>query len=269
MNTVTSKDGTKIAYEKAGSGPAVILVDGVFGSRAAFGMNKLIPLLSEHFTAISYDRRGRNESNDMLPKDASPETRVQREVEDIEAVLSEAGGSAYMYGESSGAVLASYAAGSLKGIKKLALYEPPLASFGGTVPPAGYLDELQKLVAADKKNDAAKYFLSKVMGAPGFAVFIMQFMPFWKDMKVVGHTVIYDGAVMGDFTISPALGKALAAIKAPTLVMHGGKSFGWMGPAADAVAKHISGSTRRTLEGQTHEVTVEAITPPLIEFFSA
>jgi len=261
MNTVTSKDGTRIAYDQAGQGQPVILVDGAFGNRG-FGPSELAALLAPKFSVISYDRRGRNESGD------TPPYAVEREIEDIAALVGQAGGSAYVYGISSGAVLALIAAGNLPGISRLALYEPPLIVDDSRPPvPADYLDRLKAMVAADKRGDAVRYFMSTGVGVPPIFVFIMQFTPAWPKLKSVAHTVVYDTTIMGDFALSGGLGKAAMAIKAPTLVMGGGKSPAWLHHAAEAVAGAIPGAQIRMLDGQTHQVDAKVLAPALIEFF--
>jgi pimeloyl-ACP methyl ester carboxylesterase len=122
MPTVKSKDGTIIAFDRQGSGPPLILVDGAMGSRAG-GPSELAALLSKDLTVYTYDRRGRNESTDTQPYS------VQREIEDIEALVDEGGGSAFVYGISSGAALALEATARLGGkVRGLALFEPPYSS---------------------------------------------------------------------------------------------------------------------------------------------
>src|SRR5262245_44007413 len=121
MKTVSSKDGTTIAFDQSGNGPAVILVDGALQYRAFDqGMKELADLLSKHFTVYRYDRRGRGDSTDMQTYE------LESEIEDIEALIDEAGESAFLYGISSGAALALEAAVALGDkVKKLAMYEPP------------------------------------------------------------------------------------------------------------------------------------------------
>lgn len=276
MGKVTSKDGTSIAYDRTGDGAPVILVDGAFGNRG-FGENGLAALLARqqdneattissgmapHFSVIVYDRRGRNDSGD------TPPYAIQREIEDIQALVDTVGGSAYVYGISSGAVLAAYAAAALPGITKLALYEPPLVLDDSRPPvPADYLDKLKAMIATGRRGDAVKYFMGTGVGVPAIFVFMMQFMPAWKTLKAVAHTVVYDTTIMGDFTLSPALSKAAASIKVPALVMGGGKSPSWLNHAARAVSEAIPGAGLRMLDGQTHQVDPKVIGPVLIEFF--
>src|SRR6202000_1669316 len=186
MAKVTSKDGTIIAYDQYGSGFPIILVDGALCSRDLGPMPKLAQLLAENFTVINYDRRGRNESGDTKPY------TIGREIEDIEALINEAGGSAFVFGISSGAALALAAAASGLNIPKLALYEPPFMVDDEFQPPADSLDRLKTMIAEDRRADAVKFFMKDMVGVPAFVVFIMQLMPIFKKLKAVAHTLPYD-----------------------------------------------------------------------------
>ena len=164
MKTVLSKDGTRIAYDETGQGPVLVMVGGALGFRNFSGARELAGLLSAHFTVINFDRRGRGDSGDTQPY------AIDREIEDISALINAAGGSAYVYGMSSGAALALIAASKLPGIKKLALYEPPFVGVDPNAkkPPADYRAQLQKLVDANNRSGAVKYFVTKIIGAPAF-----------------------------------------------------------------------------------------------------
>lgn len=262
MQTVISKDGTKIAYDRFGDGAPVILVDGVFGTRANFGLADVAKLLGRDFSAILYDRRGRGDSTDTQPY------AVEREIEDIAALIEAVGGSASVYGISSGAVLALRAAWQLSGVTKLAIYEPPLiVDEGHARPPANLIDRLQALIAQGKRSEVVKTFVIEGMGGPRIAGLIMPLLPFWSKMTEVAHTVVYDLAVMGDFSLSPELSRAMGGLKIPALVMAGAKSPAWMQHTAQAVAGCIPGSEIRLLAGQTHEVKPGAIAPEVASFF--
>ncbi len=256
MATVTSKDGTTIAYDKSGQGPAVILVDGAMCHRTFGPMGGLAPLLAEHFTVYMYDRRGRGESGDTAPY------AVEREIEDIEALINEAGGSAYMYGISSGAALAMAAANRLPSIKKLALYEAPY-NFGRQQW-AEYTKQLKETLSDGRRGDAIALFMTLV-GMPAEAVAGMRQAPMWPGFEAVAPTLAYDAAALGDGSVPTA---RAAAINVPTLVMDGGASPAFMRETAQAIANAIPGAQYRTLEGQTHEVSAEALAPVLVEFFS-
>jgi pimeloyl-ACP methyl ester carboxylesterase len=241
----------------------VILVDGALCSRSFGPMPKLAPLLARHFTVFTYDRRGRGDSGDTAPY------AVQREVEDIEALINEAGGSAYLYGVSSGAALALEAARSLA-IKKLVLYEAPFI-VDDSRPPLSetYAEELGGLIAQDRRGDAVKLFM-KLVGVPGIFIALMRVMPAWSKLKAVAHTLPYDIAIVADNQRGKRLpANRWASVTAPTLVVGGGKSDAWMRNAVRAVAEALPNAKQRTLEGQTHNVGAEAIAPVLEEFFAA
>ncbi len=264
QTTVTSKDGTIIAYSQVGQGPALILVDGALCYRE-FGPSKaLAALLSPHFTVITYDRRGRGESGDTLPY------AVEREVEDLAALIEVVGGTAFIAGQSSGSALAIEAANHLSGITKLALYEAPFVvdDTGTPVTPA-FLARLKNLVAENQRTAAVKLFMKQV-GVPGFMLTIMPLMPVWSKLKAVAHTLPYDISTVVDYGTGKPLPEALgASITASTLVMDGGKSPTGMRHAMQALAQTLPGANYRTLAGQTHMVKAEALAPVLIEFFTA
>ena len=258
MNTLTSKDGTRIVFDRAGQGPALILVDGALCHRSFGPMEALSALLSPHFTVYRYDRRGRGESGDTLP------FSVQREVEDIAALINEAGGSAFVYGTSSGAALALEAAISGLPINKLAMYEPPYNSEPSARAAYGqYTTELNDLLSKGKRGDAAARFMAYV-GTPPEAIEGMKHAPFWAAFEAVAPTLAYDAAALGD---GAAPVKRSASVNVPTLVMAGGATFPFMHETADALAEAIPNAQRRTLEGQTHDLAADAVAPVLVEFF--
>jgi pimeloyl-ACP methyl ester carboxylesterase len=260
MKTVISKDGTSIAYDKLGSGPPVILVDGALCSRAFGPMPKLAELLSPHFTVINYDRRGRNGSGDTAPY--APE----REIEDIEALINEAGGSAFVAGVSSGAALALAVAASGLNIKKLALYEAPfMVDKNGHQPPPDSGAQLKAMIAANRRGDAVKFFMKDMVNVPAFFVFIMGIMPIFSKLKAVAHTLPYDATIMGDFSLPV---KRAASVKVPTLVGGGEKSPASMQNAVKQLAGAITNSELKMFKGQTHNISVKVLAPALIEFFN-
>jgi pimeloyl-ACP methyl ester carboxylesterase len=259
MKTVLSKDGTPIAYNQTGSGFPLILVDGALCSSVFGPMPALVPLLEPHFTVICYDRRGRNESGDIQPY------TPQREVEDIEALIDVVGGSAYVFGLSSGAALSINAAASGLGIKKLALYEPPyMVDKDGHKPPADSEAQLKTLIATGNRGGAVKFFIGKMVGVPPFAVFMMGLMPMFRKLKAVAHTLVYDAAILGDFSM-PA--KKVAAIKIPTFVAGGEKSPPALRHAVVQLAPLLADNEFHMLKGQTHRVDMKILAPLLIEFF--
>lgn len=263
MKTVTSKDGTTIAYDKTGQGPAVIIVDGALCFRAFGPSGPLAKLLESHFTVFTYDRRGRGDSGDTKPYS------VEREVEDIEALLKEAGGSAFVYGISSGAALALEAAARLSGIQKLAVYEAPFVVDDTHPPrPADFQARMDGLVASNRRGDAVKLFM-RTVGTPAIFVFMMRFMPVWSKLKSVAHTIPYDFRVLGDTgSGKPLPAKRWAAVTMPTLVMDGGKSPVWMRHGMQALTQTLPSAQYRTLGGQTHMLKPEALVPSLLEFFA-
>lgn len=263
MKTVTSKDGTTIAFDRSGEGPPVILVGGAFNTRS-FGPNGgLAALLAEHFTVINYDRRGRGDSGDTAPYS------VEREVEDIEALIKAAGGSAHVFGISSGAALTLEAANRGLSIEKMALYEAPFVVDDSRPPvPNDYLERLEGLVASGRRGDAVRLFMREGVGLPAMFVTMMRFMPAWSKLKVVAHTVVYDAAIVDDYQKGhPLPAGRWASVTVPTLVAVGGKSPAWMRHAMRALADVLPDARHRTLEGQTHIVKPEALAPALAEFF--
>lgn len=260
MPTVTSKDGTTIAFDQSGQGPAVILVDGALCSRTFGPMGPLAALLAPHFTVFSYDRRGRGESGDTAP------SALEREVEDIAALINEAGGSACVYGISSGAALAFEAAGRLPAITKLAMYEAPYSLDADRIQRfKEYRAQLDTVLAAGRRGDAVELFM-RLVGAGDEGVAGMRQSPVWPVFEAVAPTLPYDAAALGDSSVPTARAREVTV---PTLVMAGGATFPFIQQAAQALADALPNRQHRTLEGQTHEVAAEAIAPVLVEFFAS
>jgi pimeloyl-ACP methyl ester carboxylesterase len=264
MSTVTSKDGTTIAYEKRGAGPALILVDGALTYRGFGPLQKLAELLSPRFTVFTFDRRGRGESSNSKPYS------VDREIEDIEALIDAAGGSASIYGISSGACLALEAAIRL-GYKarKLALYEPPYNSLDGAAQAwKDYRKQLADLLAAGRRGDAVALFLQFV-GTPAEQVNGMRSSPMWPMFEAVAPTLAYDAEAMGSDRQAPV--DRAARVAMPALVMDGGANLAYMPfmhDTATRLVKAIPHAQQRTLEGQTHDVNPEVLAPVLEEFLA-
>lgn len=255
-----SKDGTRIVYDKSGSGPLLILVDGALCSRAFGPMPKLAALLTDNFTVITYDRRGRNESGDTKPY------IVEREIEDIEALINDNGGSAFVTGFSSGAALSLAAAAHGLNISKMALYEPPFMVDAARQPPTDSLQQLQTMVAENRRGDAVKFFLKDMVGVPGIIVLIMKLTPVWSKLKNVAHTLPYDVAILGDFSMPR---ERAASVKTSTLISGGSKSPATMQQAMKKLSEAMPYSQLKMLKGQTHNVAGKAIAPVLIEFFKS
>ena len=257
----TSRDGTAIAYERVGDGPPVILIDGALCSRAFGPMPKLAPLLAGPFTVYMYDRRGRGESGDTSPY------AKERELEDLAALIGVAGGSAALVGLSSGGALALEAAASGLPVTGVVAYEPPYVEPDGATRGREHPHRLQELLAAGDRGGAVKYFMRAMVGVPAPFVFMMRLMPgLWRKLKAVGHTLPYDCAVMGDFTVP---GKRLAHIAVPALVMHGSKTDARLKRAAAGVAGAIAGAQAKALDGQTHNVSAAVLAPAVVEFLRA
>lgn len=263
MRTVHSRDGTTIAFDQSGEGPALILVAPALSVRSDNA--QLAELLAAHFTVINYDRRGRGDSGDAAPY------AIEREIEDIEALIDESGGTAFLYGHSSGAVLALEAASRLPAkFKKIALYEPPfIVDKSRPRLPEDYVTRMTELVAADRRGDAVEYFMAEAVGVPAEFLAQMRDDPMWAAMEDVAHTLPYDGTIMGDTMSGNALpADRWASATAPTLVMDGGESEPWMRHAAQAAADILPNARHRTLEGQNHGVASDVLASVLEEYFA-
>jgi pimeloyl-ACP methyl ester carboxylesterase len=259
--TAISADGTEIAYDTWGSGPAVILVAGAMMDRAHPTLAGVAGALAPWFTVCSYDRRGRGGSGD------TPPYAVEREVEDLAAVMAAAGGTAMVFGGSSGAALALEAALRLPGISRLALWEPPYhVDDSAPALPRDFAEQLAELVATGQRAAVVERFMVEAAEVPAEAVAGMRAQPFWPQVEAVAHTLAYEAAVLGPANALPAA--RLATITRPALVLNGEDSPAWMRNAGAAVAATIPGAVRRVLEDQAHDVAVEALAPELLEFFT-
>jgi pimeloyl-ACP methyl ester carboxylesterase len=261
MNTVTSRDGTEIAYDRTGAGPALIVVDGALCSRSFGPSPKLAPLLGRHFTVYTYDRRGRGESGDTPPYSPA------REVDDIAALIDAAGGSAFLLGLSSGAALALEAAASGLPVNSVVAYEPPYVDDDGRRGGAAHEGNLERLLAAGNRGGAVKYFMRDMVGVPSPFVIIMRLMPWiWRKLEAVAHTLPHDAAVMTAFRIPRA---RFASIGVPTLVMNGSKTDPRLRSAARMIAEIIPAANYRELAKQTHNVQPGVLAPAVVEFLEA
>ena len=267
MDKVTSKDGTTVAFDRLGDGPPVILVCG--GSTDRMINAPVAQALAPRFTVFNYDRRGRGASGDTAPY------AVQREVEDIAALVEEAGGSAFLFGSSSGAALALEAAAQVTGVERLALFEPPfVVDANDRRPPSDLARRLDDLLAADRRAKAVTYFMTKGLGMPAAFLWLMRLMPrTWSNLKAMAPTIPYDVAVMGDTQAGkPLPSERWASVTVPTLVMHGGKSPPHIRHAATALAEVLPKAQHRTVDGVSHGAVVMApkkLVPALREFFEA
>jgi pimeloyl-ACP methyl ester carboxylesterase len=262
MGTIVSRDGTSIAFTQIGSGLPLIIVDGALCHRAFGPSGQIARLLSEQFTVITYDRRGRGESGNTKPY------AVQREVEDIEALIDVAGAPVFLLGVSSGVALSLEAANRGLAIRKLALYEAPFIVDRAREPlPDDYLARLEQMIADDRRGDAVKHFMSAVQ-VPRIFVFMMSLMPSWSTLKAVAPTLVHDITMVEPYQHgTPLPRERWAAVRVPALVMDGGKSPAWMRNAQRALAAVLPNATSRTLPGQTHMVKAGVLAPAVVEFF--
>ena len=261
MSEVRSKDGTPIAFDRSGAGPPLIVVLGALNDRSSAA--PFAEALGPNFTLYAYDRRGRGDSGD------TPPYAVDREVEDIDALISEAGGSAVVYGHSSGAVLALEAAARGLAIPKLALYEPPfIVDDSRPSLPGNYVATLQELASSGRRGDAVAYFMTAGVGLPAEMADQMRGAPMWPALEELAPTLVYDGIIMGDTMSGRALPSEWAiSVTVPTLVMDGGASPAWQRNAVRALADLLPHAQGRSLEGQDHDVAPEVLAPVLVEFF--
>ncbi|HEY7022651.1 MAG TPA: alpha/beta hydrolase [Ktedonobacterales bacterium] len=267
MKTVVSRDGARIAYDQSGQGPALILVAPAFATRS--DQVSVAAALAPYFAVFAYDRRGRGASGDTAPY------AVEREVEDLAALIDKAGGSAFVFGHSSGAVLALDAALAIPTrITKLALYEPPFIVDASRPPmPEDFAQRLSEFVAAERRGDAVEYWQTQ-LGVPAEAIAHMRQSPMWAGLEAVAPTLPYDATIMGDTQRGdPASLKKWASVTVPTLVMDGTLMMGsevahaFMRHGTDALASALPNAQRVTLEGQDHGPSNETLVPALREFF--
>lgn len=263
VEKVISKDGTPIAVDRFGSGPALILVDGAMCSRSFGPMPPLAKELASQFTVYHYDRRGRGESGNGASYD------VQREIDDLAAVVNHAGGTAMVFGISSGAALSAEAARQIQGIRRLALYEAPYVVDDTHEPlPPNFISDTKALVASNRRTDAVKKFM-RYVGTPGIVVFIMPLLPFWKKLTAIAHTLSNDLEIIAPHHQGrPFPEGKWSSVTIPTLVMAGGKSPAYMQNSMKAWSKAFPNATHHTLEGQTHMVKQTVLAPALIDFFA-
>lgn len=264
MVFVTSKDGTQIGYSIAGYGPPIVLVDGAMCWREMGPATALANELKDKFTVYTYDRRGRGESGNTLPYS------TQREVEDLEAVIGAAGGSAAVYAISSGVALALEAANSIKGITGMVLYEAPIFTDSTRKPvPPDYVQRMDQLVASGDNAGAVRHFMQNGINIPWYGILMMQLFGMFKKMAVVGPTLPYDTAFVAPFwTYKPIPANRWSNVTIPVLTMGGGKSDTWMRNAQKAIAANLPNAKHKTLEGQNHMVAATAIAPVIKEFFA-
>jgi pimeloyl-ACP methyl ester carboxylesterase len=259
MPTVTSKDGTTIAYSKTGNGPALVLVDGALCSRNFGPMPGYAAKLADQYTVYWYDRRGRGESGDTLP------FTIEKEIDDLAAILDAAGGSAFVMGTSSGGAITLQGAVRGLGIRKMILYEAPYVPVGKDGRTASdHAAALSRLIGQGDRGGAVTYFMSDAVGMPKFIAFFFRFFPMWPKLKAVAHTLPYDLTIMSDTAI---LDGGARGVKIPALVAGGAKSPASLKAAVERVHATIPGSELRWLEGQTHNLGAEPAAEMAKTFF--
>lgn len=253
---VTSKDGTRIAYERRGSGPHLVFVAGALGTKDFSFVQNYVRAMEPHFTVINYDRRGRGESTDTQP------FAVQREIEDIEALV-KAVGPLHVFGISSGAALALEAAAGGVPMLSVIAFEPPYMVAGHRRPAhVEYEGRVKALIAEGRRDEALKLFM-RTVGLPGIMVAIMRLLPMWRKLRPVAHTLPYDAAALSGF--EPPV-KRLAAIRVPTLAVFGEKTPKALQEGTRFVAKTIPGAELRSIPKQSHNLKPATIVPLLMEF---
>lgn len=258
MPSLTSHDGTIIAYDRIGDGSPIVLVDGAMCYRGAGPMDGLAQHLAESFTVFTYDRRGRGESTDTLPY------AVEREVEDLTALIGEAGDEAGVYGMSSGAALALATAAAGAGISRLALYEPPfLAEFENDGRAEAYTAQLNELLDAGDRGGAVALFMARV-GVPQQMIDGARGGPGWPRFESIAPTLAYDNRLLAGGRVPR---EVASTVTVPALVLSGSASLEGLQQAAEATAAALPHGVHRTLAGQTHEVAPDALAPVLTEFF--
>jgi pimeloyl-ACP methyl ester carboxylesterase len=264
MAVVTSRDGTKIGYSVTGSGPAVVLVDGAMCWRASGPATPLAEQLKDRFTVYTYDRRGRGESTDTKPYE------IQREVEDLQAVIAAAGGSVMLYAISSGVALALETANQTPGVTKMVLYEAPfIVDQTRKLIDRSYVATMDRLVAEGRGAEAIKHFMRNGVGIPAIFVFMMQVTGVMKKMAPVAPTLPYDTALTAPFQGGkPLPPKSWPNVTMPVLDIGGGKSDAWMQNAQVAISKVLPNARHQTLPGQNHMVSPTAIAPMIKDFFA-
>jgi pimeloyl-ACP methyl ester carboxylesterase len=263
--TTQSADRTPVAFDRYGGGPAVVLVGGAFQHREFDTPTvELAKRLSSDFAVYHYDRRGRGASGDTPPYAA------EREIEDLHAVVKEAGGSASVFGNSSGALLALDAAAGGVPIDRLVLYEAPVIVDDSRPPvPSDYVSRLSHLLSEDRRGEMVELFMTTVIGLPAEMVAGMRQSPIWAGFEAVAHTLVYDGIIMeGTQAGKPLPAERWTSVSAPTLVVDGGASDAWVHDGADELARVLPNARRQTLEGQTHQVAPDVLAATIREALS-
>ena len=260
---VFSPDSTAIAFDRLGDGPPVIVVCGAMCDRAL--MRPTAEELAKYFTAFNYDRRGRGNSRDTAPY------AVQREIEDIGALIAKAGGTASVYGHSSGAGLVLRAAAHGLPIEKIVLHDPPYAPDGDEEArriSRAYGENIKAMLSADRRGDAVELFMTTV-GMPQEMIEGMRHTPRWAELEAMAPTLAYDSEVMDDIGRDGTIPVDQAnRVTVPALVLTGGADYPWMTDVGRRLADAMPNGRHRVLEGQEHVVPPQVLVPVLAEFFA-
>lgn len=255
---VTSADGTLLAYDLLGSGPPAIVVGGATCDRVK--MAGIAAALAGRYTVVNYDRRGRGSSGDTLPY------AVSREVEDLAALLGEVGGSAFVYGHSSGAGLVLHALAAGLPVTRAVLHEPPYGPESAAEEPRAYAGSLAALLEAGRRDDALALFFT-ITGAPPSMVDEWRSAPWWADTAAMAHTLAYDSAVMVDAEGGTVPLDLARRASAPALVLVGGASPEWMLDVGRSLADTLPAGRFQVLDGEEHVVAPEVLAPVVADFF--
>jgi pimeloyl-ACP methyl ester carboxylesterase len=263
MSTVTSADGTAIAFEAYGEGRPLILIDGATAHRAVNPVNDEVgKLLTDSFRTYAYDRRGRGQSGDTAPY------AIQREIEDIAALIEDAGQPAILFGWSSGSLLALDAAAAGLPVAGLVLFEPPVVVDDVRPPlPSDYVEQLETFVAEGRRDQAAELFMTAAAMMPAEAIPGMKQSPYWAPVEEIAHTISYDGRIMGTtMSGNPLPADRWADVKVPVLVLYGDQTWPALSAGARAVAEHLPTATLKAIPGENHGTEAATLAPVLREF---
>jgi pimeloyl-ACP methyl ester carboxylesterase len=250
MNTLTSADGTTIAYDRAGSGPAIVFVAGAFNLRATLA--PLADALAGEFTVVTYDRRARGDSGNTKP------WSIERETEDLDALIAEVGGRAHVFGFSSGAILALHAAAHGSPVDRVVCYEPPYLFGEGNAPDLP--DRLAALVDAGRTADAVVLFQLEGIRLPAEMVDTIRRTPMFPALEAMAQSVVYDSSISTGATPPADLANSV-------LVLHGSKSWPVLGEAAAKTAAALpAGRHLEVAGGLNHTIEPEVVGPVVAEF---
>jgi pimeloyl-ACP methyl ester carboxylesterase len=255
MNTVTSKDGTTIAYECTGSGPSLIFIDPAGGYHGWRPMDGLIPMLSSHFAVTTYDRRGRGHSTEVQPYS------VERELEDLQAIIAATGEPAFLFGFSSGAVLSLLAASRGLPVKKVVALEPPLERYDEPASPSDLELEVAALIAKGQRREAHTHF-TRALGVPDEIVEELNSILDWPQIEALAHTIVYDLIITRSLP-TPELSR----IQTLALVINSTVTGEFMHHWTKDTAEALPNGVHLTLDGEWHDVPPEILAPVMIAFF--